>query len=54
MSLRAVDLPEESLNFDYFDEDIEAEAKWNNWPTNATQNQKLFFDIAFEMFGEAN
>jgi len=53
ISLRAVDINESEFSMNYFGTDP-AEAKWENWPTNAIQNQKLFFDMAFEMFGEAS
>jgi predicted ribosomally synthesized peptide with SipW-like signal peptide len=60
VSLRAVNIAEEEFQnadgstMDYFDETIvPEESKWNNWPTNATQNQILMWDIGFEMFGQA-
>jgi predicted ribosomally synthesized peptide with SipW-like signal peptide len=56
LSLRAVDIPESYFNdavgdpMNYFG--TGDESKWENWPTNATQNQKLIFDIGFELFGQ--
>jgi hypothetical protein len=45
------DIPEEhpDIGEDLFDEATE-EAKWNDWPTNALQNDKVTFDISFELF----
>jgi hypothetical protein len=44
------DIPEEALGYDLFDENIPSEAKWNDWPTNALQNDQASFDIALELF----
>lgn len=44
------DIPEEDLGYDLFDECIGAEAKWNDWPTNALQDDQVEFDISFELF----
>jgi len=60
ISLRTVNIGESEFDddagdpLDFFDASILEEAKWENWPTNATQNQKLFFDMGFEMFGQAS
>lgn len=43
------EVPEEYFNLDYFDEDIPAEAKWNDWVTNALQKDGVMFDMAFEL-----
>ena len=46
------DVPEEHprVNQDYFDETNPTEAKWNDWPTNALQDDQVDFDISFELF----
>ena len=43
------DIPEEYFGLNYFDETIPAEAKWNDWPTNALQKDGVYFDVAFEL-----
>jgi len=52
ISLWFQDIPEEHLrvDLDYFDESNPAEAKWNDWPTNALQDDQVDFDISFELF----
>ena len=47
---RLLDIPEEFFNVDLFDETNDEEKMWNDWPTNALQNDKAMFDIAFELF----
>jgi hypothetical protein len=50
VDLMLEDIPEEALGYDLFDESIPSEAKWNDWPTNALQNDEVTFDIALELF----
>jgi hypothetical protein len=57
ISLRAVDIGESEFTdpqtlepMDFFSA---GEWKFENWPTNATMNQKVEWDIAFEMIGQA-
>jgi len=40
---------EEDFGFNYFDETIKSEAKWNDWVTNAMQKDGVHFDMAFEL-----
>jgi hypothetical protein len=40
------DVPDEAVNQDLFPNDN----KFNDWPTNALQNDKVTFDISFELF----
>ncbi|MFC1983927.1 SipW-dependent-type signal peptide-containing protein [Chloroflexota bacterium] len=40
---------EEDFGFNYFDENIPSEAKWNDWVTNAMQKDGVHFDMAFEL-----
>ncbi|MGB2728297.1 MAG: hypothetical protein WBD09_07450 [Halobacteriota archaeon] len=47
--LRLMDIPEEYFGLDLFDEDNLAEAKWNDWPTNALQKDGIEFDVSFEL-----
>lgn len=49
MSFHLQELSEEYFDMDYFDEDIPAEAKWNDWPTNALQKDYVEFDMSFEL-----
>jgi hypothetical protein len=43
------DIPEEDLGYDLFDENTD-EVKFNDWPTNALQDDQVEFDISFELF----
>jgi hypothetical protein len=43
------DVPEEYYDLDIFDESDPHEIKWNWWPTNRYQGDKLTFDILFEL-----
>jgi hypothetical protein len=49
VTLRAVDIPESVYGKSFFDENDPDEAKWDHWPTNAMQAQKVTFDLAFEL-----
>ena len=40
------DIPEEALEYDLFP----AGSPWSDWPTNGLQNDKVIFDISFELF----
>ncbi len=40
---------EEDFGFNYFDESIPSEARWNDWVTNAMQKDGVHFDMAFEL-----
>ena len=50
VSLMLQDVSEDDLGYVYFDKTIPAEAKWNDWPTNALMNDKVEFDVSFELF----
>jgi hypothetical protein len=41
------DIPEELLGRDLFPG---TDSKWNDWPTNALQNDQVEFDVSFELF----
>ena len=43
------DIDEAYFGFNYFDVNDEHEVKWNWWPTNAFQGDKLKFDILYEL-----
>lgn len=47
---RLLDIPEEHFQVNLFDENDPDEKLWNDWPTNALQNDKAMWDIAFELF----
>lgn len=49
MSFHLQELSEEDFDMDYFDETIPAEAKWNDWVTNAMQKDYVEFDMSFEL-----
>ena len=50
ITLHLQDVPEEYLNYDFFDETDPAEAKWNDWVTNALMKDRMYFDMSFELF----
>ena len=50
VSIMLQDIDEDDLGYSYFDATIAAERKWEDWPTNALQNDKVTFDISFELF----
>jgi hypothetical protein len=50
ITLHLQDVPEEYLDYDLFDETDPAEAKWNDWPTNALMKDRMYFDMSFELF----
>jgi predicted ribosomally synthesized peptide with SipW-like signal peptide len=49
VEITATDVPESAFNLNHFDETNTDEAKWEDWPTNAMQAQKVTFDLAFEL-----
>jgi hypothetical protein len=50
VSLMLQDIDEDDLGYSFFDATIAAERKWEDWPTNALQNDKVMFDMSFELF----
>jgi len=49
IELHFPDIDEDDLGYDYFDETIPAEAKWDHWPTNAYMGDQCIFDIVFKL-----
>ena len=45
------DIPEDELGYNYFDESDPDQAKWDHWPTNAYQGDKVTFDTEFWLNG---
>ena len=50
VSIMLQDIDEDDLGYSFFNATIAAERKWEDWPTNALQNDKVTFDISFELF----
>ena len=46
IQLMLQDIPEELIGYDLFGEG----SKWSDWPTNALQDDKVTFDMSFELF----
>jgi predicted ribosomally synthesized peptide with SipW-like signal peptide len=42
-------LTDPGTGYGWFDDTIPAEAKWDHWPTNALQNDVMWFDMGFEL-----
>ena len=49
ISLHLQDIDEDDLGLHCFDENIPCEAKWDHWPSNALQNDVMWFDMGFEL-----
>jgi len=51
IALHLQDIDEDTIfpNGGFFDDTIPAEAKWDHWPTNAIQKDKVKFDMSFEL-----
>jgi hypothetical protein len=43
------DVPESDYGFNIFDETDPHEVKWEHWPTNAYQGDKVTFDVLYEL-----
>lgn len=48
VTLMLQDIPEEDLEYYLFEDP--SEFKWNDWPTNALQDDQVTFDMSFELF----
>ena len=47
--IAAGDLTDPGMGYGWFDDTIPCEAKWDHWPTNALQNDVMWFDMGFEL-----